>query len=218
MYYKDYTINNVDELERLVEAADYYCCLPIISRTLDGVMLRSIFFEDYGIEDNKITCLELGAKLRNKKLFTEALIYLAGYWATWPMYYETYVTDEKLKRIIHNAHNAVAAKIARILEAIHFDANKISTKVKDSEGNKYEVPHYLRLLYEQNKTKLEENAENEENADATDLKTLFESVLKSNLILNNKGCRSGEGDHEDYLFSAELDDEELPWDINERDW
>lgn len=44
-----------------------------------------------------------------------------------------------------------------------------------------------------------------------------EGLLKSKLVLD-KGHQAGVGDCEDCFLCAEVEDEDLPWDVDENDW
>ena len=46
----------------------------------------------------------------------------------------------------------------------------------------------------------------------------FDAVLKKNLLFGREGREAGVGDWEDYFFCAEIEDDDLPWDITEVDW
>ena len=46
----------------------------------------------------------------------------------------------------------------------------------------------------------------------------FDAVPKKNLLLDREGREAGAGDWEDYFFCAEIEDDDLPWDITEVDW
>lgn len=42
-------------------------------------------------------------------------------------------------------------------------------------------------------------------------------VLENKLVLNRKRFKAGE-DEEDSFFCAEIDDDDLTWDVNETEW
>lgn len=77
MYLKPYLIEDYHTLKMVTNLAEYYCALPILSRTLDAVFLRSPGLVDE-INDNTCKIFQLATKLRNELLFRESLIWLVG--------------------------------------------------------------------------------------------------------------------------------------------
>jgi hypothetical protein len=71
MYLKPYRVQGYKELKTLTELADYYCALPVLSRTLDAAFLRSFVFVEE-IKHSSCKMLILAAKLRNSVLFRES--------------------------------------------------------------------------------------------------------------------------------------------------
>jgi hypothetical protein len=92
--------------------ADYYCALPILSRTLTRAFPLSPTFVD-DIKDYAERILPIAAKLRHAVLFRECIVFLAGDWLEGPNQ-AIEVADHKLSKIARNASHGIAAKIVRV--------------------------------------------------------------------------------------------------------
>lgn len=110
IYVKPYHILSYDDLFTLTELADFYCALPIVSRTLDMALHSSQDFVKR-IPDNRCEVFKLAAKIRNKLLFREALVWIMGPW-TRPNY--EHLEDPKLRKIAHRAYTEITSMIAAI--------------------------------------------------------------------------------------------------------
>lgn len=74
MYCAPYAFNDVAQLILTTELADYYCALPILSRTL----LQALFSSKLDILRNAVTLVETAYTLRHAELLRECVVYLAG--------------------------------------------------------------------------------------------------------------------------------------------
>lgn len=108
IYARDYIIAKIDALESMVELADYYGMLPILSRTLDHAVGRCYEFTDDVIYEHPILVLKLAAKLRNHLLFRDALCYAAGDWGN---VNHLRIRDNGLRQLVERAHNEIMVKV-----------------------------------------------------------------------------------------------------------
>ena len=198
IYVKPYHILSYDDLFTLTELADFYCALPIVSRTLDMAFHSSQDFVNR-IPDDRCKVFVLAAKLRNKLLFREALVWIVGPW-TLPNYKR--LEDPKLRKIAHRAYTEITSKIADInyhlLTTISDEVHEVDTSLQDIEVkqamdkaalkvvNRSDIcmPRYFRELYHALK----------EFDEYTEWETLFESIKdlrKCNLVLNRGSFESG---------------------------
>jgi hypothetical protein len=195
--------------------ADYYCALPILSRTLDGALLRSGNLANT-IRFNCQKVLTVAAKLRNAVLFRESLVWVAGCWTSWK---PTKTKDRTLQKIAINAHNGIAEKVALVqVELIsEMGAENDTTVVEamsDASCSTLErygtlvLPAYFRLLCQ----KQEERRKVCRDYIFSDkVEDLLGGVLKNNLVLYR-------GHDDSHFFCAVIDDEDLPWNPEEVDW
>jgi hypothetical protein len=66
------------EFTLLVGLADYYCALPLVSRSLDGAFFRSPKFLATFKNTNQRNLLSLAIKLRHSDLFRDCMIIISG--------------------------------------------------------------------------------------------------------------------------------------------
>jgi hypothetical protein len=113
IYHRPYQIESCAELTSLASLADYYCALPILSRTLDSALHVSPSFTNNslagGLKGNSCEVFATSAKLRNELLFRESLIFVINPWTS--PHYEK-LSDPKLKKIARCAYSDVGAKAA----------------------------------------------------------------------------------------------------------
>lgn len=116
---RTYTVDDYEELSLMVDLADYYRCLPILSYSMDGALLKSpevsIELEEFPDET-----FVLATKLRNATLFRDILIHIANPWSR-PMYLA--FLDPKLIKAGQRGYDSIAVKIAK---AQHWMANKLA--------------------------------------------------------------------------------------------
>lgn len=98
------------DFKRVPALADYYRALPMVSLSLDRALLDSQLAYEH-IRDNAVKLFELAAKLRNARLFREALIWLVGDYEN-PSHGE--LSDPKLRMIAGWAYGEIARKVALV--------------------------------------------------------------------------------------------------------
>lgn len=104
---------SIGEVTQLTELADYYCCLPILSRTLDSAILANKDKDEWydSILEDPCTTLTLAQKLRNAALFRDAMVFAVGNWET-PAYEEKFQSNDKLYKVADIVYNRLGASIA----------------------------------------------------------------------------------------------------------
>ncbi|QSZ36367.1 hypothetical protein DSL72_006243 [Monilinia vaccinii-corymbosi] len=111
-YGKVWTIKDDANLEAITELADYYCALPMLSKSLPGALSTSIQYagslllnSTMGMR-NQNKRLELAVKLRSPELFRDCMIYLVGYWWYYSKTEESFESNNENPQI-----NALATKL-----------------------------------------------------------------------------------------------------------
>lgn len=104
----------IEDLQTLVELADYYLAMPVVSRTLDHVLLKKGAF-CIDVDYNCCQALALATKLRNSILFREALVHVVE--ASSEEHHQC-LEDPKLVKTRRNAHDEIFALVARAQETI----------------------------------------------------------------------------------------------------
>ncbi len=229
IYNRSYIIGSTKDLVILTEFADYYCVLPIVSRTLDGALLESPEFV-HNIKKDPCTVFETAAKLRNKVLFREALIWVVGPWTS-PNFKN--LSDPRLRQVARCVYGEIATKVSnssgRIMDGFIGSGNDIWSENFHNGIYAPQEPLTLGGSYLRGRPRLSfpcffRNIDTcsghlmPRNFFDDDLE--LSELLKNNLVLNRLELRSGDEDEEeaDYFLCAEIEDEDLPWDITELDW
>ncbi|TVY93029.1 hypothetical protein LAWI1_G004291, partial [Lachnellula willkommii] len=204
------------------ELADYYCTLPSLSKSLDGAFGRSPAFCD-GIFGNEIELLETAVKLRNAVLYRECMTLLMGPWSK-PKY--LMIKDKKLKQLAALAHHSICHDVIisqnRLFRNILCRSGEAVNLYREleREAGGYQTLHSTSLRLPRLCRQLINKPYGE----------LFESLLTNNLTLFPAAGKAVCGPFsdkaqpgvpgywcEDYFFCLEIEDDELPWDVNEQD-
>ncbi|KAE8442865.1 hypothetical protein EG329_002607 [Mollisiaceae sp. DMI_Dod_QoI] len=219
---RPYIIENADQLNTMTNLADYYCSLPVLSRSLDGALLNSPNFCSQ-IAMNCQMLLVIAEKLRSPLLFREALIWVVGP-NTSPRY--QYLEDRNLRMVARCAHAQILEMVTTLCNEVirqlgssaHDERSKQRMKMQylvDVDVDKGDLvpspvgvlyyPWYFRRI-----------------SDDTSLLSRYlslENLLENRLALDPK-CTAGaeEDELQDYFLCAHIDDKDLPWDVTEIDW
>lgn len=220
MYMKPYEIQDVADLRKLVGLADYYCALPVLSRSLDGALMRSQAFVK-SIPTACLEILELSFRLRHEVLYKESLAFVVGQYEC-PLYHALH---PPLHDIAKRRYNELAAEILKVERGI-------LNELLFAEG------HKSRRILEMLKTARydDEDVVESPNFMATYMREVFEEgqdAELSALCLNNIGdlisntttlsrhmIVGGQVDEEacPWFLCVHKSSEPLPWDISETDW
>lgn len=213
-YTKPYVVSSIDQLSKLTDLADYYCCLRVLSNTVNGAILASYnkgeWYRECSLDVGK--SLTIATKLRNSLLFREALIFSVSRWDD-PSYKHSGI-DTKLKKIAEHAYNRIALLVANFYQNLldvqqdteHGALEECAREASDGDYNVI-LPLYFRLVMEKEGLYLTDS-----------LRYVLAEVLECNLAFNRDDYTPGKDDHDGDFFCATIDDDELPWDVTEVDW
>ncbi|KAE8450707.1 hypothetical protein EG329_006052 [Mollisiaceae sp. DMI_Dod_QoI] len=228
IFSREYQITDAAELNSMTEQADYYRALPVMSNTLGSAFLNSPGLLST-IGHDPCAVLVSAYKLRHKMLFREALILSLGPWSE-PRY------ENELKNfpLLHNVagfaymrHNAkvqelwsdllqLATNKLNSAKGVLYGGSALASSVfagaeaNVDSSNKVMLPSLLRSTFDAANM----NDYYRTNDAFTELLSPF---LKSNLVLN-KAAQAGKDNFKAYFLCFEIQDEELPWDLNQVDW
>ncbi|KAG4428514.1 hypothetical protein IFR05_016003 [Cadophora sp. M221] len=259
IYTKPYAIESCADLLVLTRLADFYCALSIVSRTLDIAFHTSPALINQ-IPQFRCEVFAAAAKLRNRLLFREALVWIVGPWRV-PTYNN--LEDPELKKVAHRAWTEICVKIAGInyslMNAVETESVGGMIPFEDVEvskalniavkfivrGFKVTMPRYFRKL------DLTLGKDRRIYSEEPGLYKLIKQLRANKLVLNKGSFESGKsmvvyqdnndyGDYDDYdyressdsddevpyhnpgmedhFLCAEIEDEDLPWDVNEVDF
>ncbi|KAK2625513.1 hypothetical protein QTJ16_004825 [Diplocarpon rosae] len=218
IYTRPYIIAGAAELLKMVELADYYCVLPILSRTLDGVMMNSPDFVAE-IPDDPNGLFIAAAKLRNLSLFRESLVWVVGHYEN-PAFYD--LPEGQLKLIAGFVYGRISTQATIVSQHIlsdfsrryeedwnsNLDYTYISPIGSYVSGMSVNLPGYFKKLHEAN-PELSENC--------TEIGLLFENRLKLDTF-NGKHRQCGRDGAEEHFLCAYIEDEYIPWNMDDSDW
>ncbi|CZT46833.1 uncharacterized protein RSE6_07333 [Rhynchosporium secalis] len=206
IYGQAYTFSSCLALKTLTSLADYYKCLPILSRTItDGLLNSPRMF--LGLYEDACDMMMLATKIRNKFLFTEALICIAGNVELHSNVEIGNIPIGKIRKIGLNVQNAVMAKVVRmqqlLAEAVNDlyeeddERDRLSLSMSNTKSASF--PAYFRAIL----------ADGPWTFDFHKIDLDLEDILSSNLRFDLR-MRAGNGIYENTLLCARIDDDDLP--------
>ena len=227
MYLQPYTVAGVKELIRLVELADYYCMLRVVSRTLDEPLINGPYI--LREIENPLAAAQLlpaAAKLRHRNLFNDCLVISLAPWSSFEC---SPICNTEFAKLAHNIRERVSVKVAKYSEgilsaSIYSDAMNLhdcnwkdqlildmgATTInspKQVDPDKILPAHYYFLM-----SKLQCGLAQSKMFHAT-----CHEILKNNLCLL-RGLTAGKDSMNDTFLFDSLREDEFPWDINAVDW
>lgn len=215
LYAKPWDIPDIASLQLLIDFADYYCALPVISRSLSNVLLHGTIRSAirFWNVSQLPTLLNLSYKLRHRELFSDSVVAMAGKredfrhtWrspVTWNMHHEILrcisKVSEEIDTIVSRVHQSVMGQfsdnvtIRRVLaEITQFDS----------------LPEYYGNLFEQ-----------ESEGDNFGIREAIKPMLSKNLVLDPSEDEPGrDGFYLDFFLCGRLEETDLPWDPTQEDW
>jgi hypothetical protein len=228
MYSVPFTIKSAAHLCLATRLADYYCALPILAHS-HGVASAYLTSPTF-LKDIRGQCLELlpvALKLRNAVLYKDCMSFAMGPWSS-PKYNS--LEDKKLKQYGALAHHKIICKVLEVERLIKITlAGKQYPYNHDAYARSFntEYSSAVNLAY----------TYNEQNSGVLKIPLLFRSLhsssttgpmnaikasiaplFKNNLSPPFNQMYAGIIPFDDVFFCLELDDEDLPWNISEREW
>ncbi|KAE8448673.1 hypothetical protein EG329_009099 [Mollisiaceae sp. DMI_Dod_QoI] len=225
-YNRDYTVESTDELKAMTAIADYYCALPILSKTLKGALLGSPIFDLNNndrrspFKENSYDLIFTAQKLRHAELFRECFVHIVGTWVDGP------VPKDSLNRLKHDP------ELLSLISASHIDLCRALLELNqeillmivereeedilsvDNGPNRMRRPTRNAAYYRALETQFELKDFSD---DCPMLWRAFGNLFKNNLIFDRSGLGAGEGPYQ-YFLCASIKDEDLPWDPKEVDF
>ncbi|KAF7905384.1 uncharacterized protein EAF01_005905 [Botrytis porri] len=197
----------VKHMTDCIQGCGFYGALPVVSRSLDTVFFRSPKFIEL-IPDNAGSLLKIAYQLRNRTLYRECMIHVAGRWKRNPCISED---DMDLRIRVLAAYGSICDKLV----TANFNLAKFMTDFQPNDTRYSELrlvaihyssslAVYFRRIYDKHISKEIDEAINK--------------VLASNLILDPSKLGAGQGRFQDYFLCAKIIDKELPWDEEYENW
>lgn len=207
----------------MTQLAECYGSLPILSHSLTSALMASPSMTSC-IPANAVLLLPLAQKLRHAVLYKECMIHIVGRWTITLI---SLITDTKLKKAAELARNSLSTMIA----AAHVE---LVTRIRTNENASSQKRGDLRIapdLGDFLKTRSSAlpamyryflNGVSADNYKGASLSTTpnVQHLMENKLVLNTEAARgvAGVGAWENCFLSLSIDDEDLPWDVNEVDF
>lgn len=214
LYHKKYIIASLRELSHITELAEAHCCLPCFSASIYTALWHSPDLVD-DVPANCGSLLILAQKLRNPVLFREALIHVGCQWQGYNRFLDGHYS---LVCVVTAAYNRVCERVLAVNQEL-FLAMNIGGQVKadicaatrnlDRAILPTQSAHFYRHLHKRWET--------DRNGKENTMEAL-ENLLENKLVLSGKNVRGGEGTYEHGFLCAWIEDNELPWNLEEDDW
>ncbi|KAF4631281.1 hypothetical protein G7Y89_g6854 [Cudoniella acicularis] len=208
-----YTLESTDQLLRVAELADYYCCIPSVSSGLTASIHGSPDFIK-GVRNAALDLLQVATTLKHATLFREALIHACGPWDK-PQLLQ--IQDPSIRAAADIAYKSIEKKDAELaqwclskslngkagplmaaMERMIKDESNFLDRMADYEKRYW--PYKQRLIYEHIIGKRGKK-----------FKDVMEELLESKLVFEKSRHESGHGQYMNYFLCAEIADEGLPW-------
>lgn len=229
IYGERYTVDSAKQLIRMTEQADYYRTLPALSRTLDGALANSPKL----IAEIPSACCVLiicATKLRNALLFRECMVWaVSKFDQPYCIYGSTLKkSHRRIFRVLDVVHGRIGMQVAHLHTAITMACF----------GNGDEDSRQARQIAARDAA-VKRSVEGLDNVDIGSLSTRLPSyfreindhecfevvcgdeldkMLNNELVFNHENAQAGMGDCFGMFFCATIDNEDLPWDVTQKQW
>ncbi|KAH6663168.1 hypothetical protein B0J14DRAFT_609487 [Halenospora varia] len=212
-----FDIKTMEEITVITKMADYYCALPILSNALYRSCLRNTVLND-GIRQTPCAALETAFKLRNEALFRDCVIHAINPWGS-PVFRRYSFQDKKLSLCLRLAYGRLCEKVTKtdqeIRTHLHLYCNGPRVRLNFYKAVEtipnLGLPGYYRRLYETSDIEVDPQ-----------FKDAIGPLLENKLVFGGGDTRDAaagrSGIYRDHFLCIEVADEDLPWDVNERDW
>lgn len=198
--------------------ARYYAAILVLSNSLSTVLDNYVDDPATLIMEDPCAALEVAYELRHPALFKDAFIAVLGPFHN-PRFID-YPFEPELKKLIQSKYDKFNSNFLQIQQwALNdmiraddgsFDtlSSALSHRVDESieKFGRISYPYVCRKLYD---------IDLEDDRMALDMML---PVMCNHLILDHSHRKSGEGHCCHYFLSTKLENSELPWDMNQRDW
>ncbi|KUJ24422.1 uncharacterized protein LY89DRAFT_634525 [Mollisia scopiformis] len=206
MYGRPYLLEEVEDLLRLTDIADYYCALLVVSRTVEAALMPAAYH------------------LRNATLFRECLAFILSQWSD----IDVRLESQQLINIVHRSQEEISLRMEKLNEEILsnlqvlFEANPethraiwdyirdaaTTAKIIFPPRGLLSLPTYYRKLYD---CQLD-------GANEVFSSFQLDELLSKKSTFNQELVAGMDQGGEDSFFCAMISTGDLPWDLTEEDW
>jgi hypothetical protein len=246
MYHRTFSLPSLRRLRTLVRIADFYGACPITSYGVLAALPESQILVAH-IPHDPIAFLLIARQLRNKVLYKESMVHVAGSWHKYSIGKDTlYNPLSEESQLLELATKAFATILAKVNEAqlriSHYTIDEFNYITKAIVANR--VPYhmarrpvtarsfasYYRYLGDDDLRSTigmslgsdyfqEAVTEQYARTAVTRIQFALAAVMKRNLIFDiNPGLVGGSGLYADTYLCADVPDGDLPWYLEETEW
>jgi hypothetical protein len=217
---KAYTIISTRELSDITRLAEFYCALPMVSRSLYAALPVSPDFIRE-LPSNSSEILVLAQKLRHPTLFRDALIHVVSRWKQKDQDSRNMLNnDQKLCKVVDIVYNRLSMQILGALHLI------MAASTRNGELRKIFMERFGYLndsLPPTGSASFYRSLYNRlpalSGCDSTSVaKAALKGILQNELVLGRSNSEAGIGLYSQRFLCASIEDSELPWDLDAEDW
>lgn len=211
MFNRPYAVTSSVVLLSMATLADYYGCLPNLSRTISESVLNSPGLIK-GMKDDPCSVLQASQKLRNGVLFQDALIYTLGPWSA-PRYEK--LSDPGLRAVVERESHRIKALVGEVYRGI------VRFQLKESYNTKpaTEMLNSLKTAFPNGRLRDPELVRFC-SQELGNIEVIGKAVLLllQNKLLLDRDAVAGKGEFEDFFLCGNIKNSDLPWDQNQNDF
>ncbi|KAH7355137.1 hypothetical protein BKA65DRAFT_581836, partial [Rhexocercosporidium sp. MPI-PUGE-AT-0058] len=222
MYNQPYKFRFFEEIKVLTRIADFYCALPIVSGTLTSALMKSRIFEadalSFSDACGDLELIIVAKKLRNAELFRGCFVHEVGKYQ-YKVNPET--SDPEIQALILREYNGICQKIMRAQRSsLQILVTQEMANALWSDTEPTLSAQFFRTL----KCQVDVYATRFRGVPCArdpyleELKEALQDLMVNNLRLDHSGFGSGENGDDNYFLCANIEDDEMPWDVDEIDW
>lgn len=220
---RPYLLEEVEDLLRLTDIADYYCALPVVSRTIEAAVYQSREFQ-WKFRSRPCELMPAAYRLRNATLFRECLVFILSQWSD----IDVRLESQQLRNIVQRSQEEISLRMEKLNEEILSNLQVLSKTDPEAHRAMWDyirdaattaktifpprgllsLPTYYRKLYD---CQLD-------GANEVFSSFKLQDLLSNTSIFNQQLVTGTDQGAEDSFYCAMISTEDLPWDLTEEDW
>jgi len=224
MYRKTYHVSSISDLNDIVRLADFYCALPAVKASIDGVLLNSLDLIEM-IPENSVEFLATAYKLHHGFLFRESLVHVVAEWKEGSTILDGH---PELAQVVRSAYNRLHSQIHKatfdILRATNEDVRLFEVFQKAKKTLKADVDStagtalFFRNIYNSYAWSPYYCSAGVMKARQA-LELLLSNKLElAGLVPNSVPIQAGVGIYESKFLCVSIANHELSWDTTAAEW
>ncbi|KAK0120714.1 hypothetical protein ONS96_010917 [Cadophora gregata f. sp. sojae] len=229
MYNRPYSPSTVADLNTIIQLAEFYRALPILSATMTPALLKSAMFNSRNAMCRFLNLsrevIQVAKQLRNTDLFRECFVHEVGKYDAGD---ETnHLLDDDIHQLIRREHSVICKRIMRTQSRLLLRYQRFPiwispdmAMVIDLEDNPTRTADFFRAV----KCQVDSLSVTTRWAGGhldpymKMAKSELDGLMRNNLRLDRTNFGSASDHNDDYFLCADIKDDEMPWDSDVIDW